>query len=125
MAKEIRGVLGEKLGMTQVFDESNRIVPVTVVARQAHASSLWYAHRTPTATRAVQLAYGQVDPQGEQTVDGPLRQGGRDAAPLHRRAAYRRRERVHTRPGAGSGRVRSRASSWMWSGRARARVSPA
>ena len=25
------GVLGEKLGMTQVFDENNRIIPVTVV----------------------------------------------------------------------------------------------
>ena len=25
------GILGEKLGMTQVFDENNRIVPVTVV----------------------------------------------------------------------------------------------
>ena len=31
MAKEIKGVLGEKLGMTQVFDENNRVVPVTVV----------------------------------------------------------------------------------------------
>ena len=26
-----QGVLGEKLGMTQVFDANNRIVPVTVV----------------------------------------------------------------------------------------------
>ena len=31
MNKTIKGVLGEKLGMTQVFDASNRIVPVTVV----------------------------------------------------------------------------------------------
>ena len=31
MATETKGVLGEKLGMTQVFDENNRIVPVTVV----------------------------------------------------------------------------------------------
>src|ERR1700749_4060647 len=31
MASTIKGILGEKLGMTQVFDESNRIVPVTVV----------------------------------------------------------------------------------------------
>ena len=31
MAKQIKGVLGTKLGMTQVFDENNRIVPVTVV----------------------------------------------------------------------------------------------
>ena len=29
--KEIKGILGTKLGMTQVFDEDNRVVPVTVV----------------------------------------------------------------------------------------------
>ena len=29
--RQVKGVLGEKLGMTQVFDENNRIVPVTVV----------------------------------------------------------------------------------------------
>ena len=28
---EIKGILGKKLGMTQVFDEDNRVVPVTVV----------------------------------------------------------------------------------------------
>ena len=26
-----RGILGTKLGMTQVFDENNKVVPVTVV----------------------------------------------------------------------------------------------
>lgn len=25
------GILGTKLGMTQVFDENNRVVPVTVI----------------------------------------------------------------------------------------------
>jgi ribosomal protein L3 len=28
---KIKGILGTKLGMTQVFDENNRVVPVTVV----------------------------------------------------------------------------------------------
>ena len=28
----IKGILGTKLGMTQVFDANNKIVPVTVVA---------------------------------------------------------------------------------------------
>lgn len=28
----IKGILGEKLGMTQVFDAQNKIVPVTVIA---------------------------------------------------------------------------------------------
>ena len=27
-----KGLLGTKLGMTQVFDENNRVVPVTVIA---------------------------------------------------------------------------------------------
>ena len=31
MAKQQKGILGEKLGMTQVWDESNKLVPVTVV----------------------------------------------------------------------------------------------
>ena len=62
MAKEIRGVLGEKLGMTQVFDESNRIVPVTVVKAGPCVVTLV---RTPDTDgySAVQLAYGQVDPR--------------------------------------------------------------
>ncbi len=29
--RKITGILGTKLGMTQVFDENNRVVPVTVV----------------------------------------------------------------------------------------------
>ena len=31
MAKQQKGILGEKLGMTQVWDASNKLVPVTVV----------------------------------------------------------------------------------------------
>jgi large subunit ribosomal protein L3 len=29
--RSVKGVLGEKLGMTQVWDAENRLVPVTVV----------------------------------------------------------------------------------------------
>ena len=32
MTKQIKGVLGTKLGMTQVFADDGRIVPVTIVA---------------------------------------------------------------------------------------------
>ena len=28
---QIKGILGKKLGMTQIFDEENRVIPVTVV----------------------------------------------------------------------------------------------
>jgi large subunit ribosomal protein L3 len=62
MSKQIKGVLGEKLGMTQVFDEVGRIVPVTVV--QAGPCVVTQV-RTPDADgySAVQLAYGAVDPR--------------------------------------------------------------
>ncbi len=62
MAKQIKGVLGEKLGMTQVFDEAGRMVPVTVV--QAGPCVVTQV-RTPDVDgySAVQLAYGAIDPR--------------------------------------------------------------
>ncbi len=61
-SKNVRGILGTKLGMTQVFDEANRIVPVTVVRVGPNVVTLV---RTPEADgySAVQLAYGAVDPR--------------------------------------------------------------
>ncbi len=60
--KQIKGILGTKLGMTQVFDENNRIVPVTVV--QA-GPCLVTQVRTPESDgySAVQLAFGAIDPR--------------------------------------------------------------
>jgi large subunit ribosomal protein L3 len=68
MAKQIKGVLGKKLGMTQVFDEANRIVPVTVVEA---GPCVVTRVRTPERDgySAVQLGYGQVDPR---KVNKPL-----------------------------------------------------
>jgi len=60
--RTVRGILGTKLGMTQVFDENNRIVPVTVVAA---GPCLVTRVRTPEKDgySAVQLAYGAIDPR--------------------------------------------------------------
>ena len=60
--RKITGILGTKLGMTQVFDENNRVVPVTVV--QAGPNVVTQV-RTPETDGyvAVQLAYGAVDPR--------------------------------------------------------------
>ena len=60
--RTVRGILGTKLGMTQVFDENNRIVPVTVVAA---GPCLVTRIRTPEKDGypAVQLAYGAIDPR--------------------------------------------------------------
>jgi large subunit ribosomal protein L3 len=60
--KQVTGILGTKLGMTQVFDENNRVVPVTVVrAGPCVVTQI----RTPQADgySAVQLAFGAVDPR--------------------------------------------------------------
>jgi large subunit ribosomal protein L3 len=66
MAKETgsprRGLLGEKLGMTQVFDANNRIVPVTVVKTGPCVVTQIRTQEKDGYT-AVQLAYGQIDPR--------------------------------------------------------------
>jgi large subunit ribosomal protein L3 len=62
MATETKGILGEKLGMTQVFDESNRIVPVTVV-KAGPCVVTQIRTNEKDGYSAVQLAYGQIDPR--------------------------------------------------------------
>lgn len=66
--KQIKGVLGEKLGMTQVFDDAGRIVPVTVVKA---GPCVVTRVRTPDTDgySAVQLGFGQIDPR---KVNKPL-----------------------------------------------------
>ena len=61
MDRQVKGILGAKLGMTQVWD-NNRVVPVTVV--QAGPCVVTQV-RTPEKDgySAVQLAYGAVDPR--------------------------------------------------------------
>jgi large subunit ribosomal protein L3 len=60
--RQMNGVLGTKVGMTQVFDEANRIVPVTVVKA---GPCVVTQVRTPSTDgyNAVQLAFGAVDPR--------------------------------------------------------------
>jgi large subunit ribosomal protein L3 len=62
MGKQMKGLLGEKLGMTQVFDENNRIVPVTVVA--AGPCVVTQVRSVDTdGYSAVQLGFGAIDPR--------------------------------------------------------------
>lgn len=66
--KQIKGVLGEKLGMTQVFDDEGKMVPVTVLkAGPCVVSRI----RTPDTDgySAIQLGYGQINPR---KVNKPL-----------------------------------------------------
>src|ERR1700731_3601559 len=62
MSKQIRGVLGTKLGMTQVFADDGRMVPVTVVEA---GPCVVTAVRTPASDgySAVQLGFGEIDPR--------------------------------------------------------------
>src|SRR5919112_3339336 len=62
MTKQIQGVLGEKLGMTQVWDEAGRLVPVTVV--QAGPCVVTQVRTSDSdGYSAVQIAYGAIDPR--------------------------------------------------------------
>jgi large subunit ribosomal protein L3 len=60
--KKTKGLLGTKLGMTQVWDENNKLVPVTVVEISPNVVT---QIRTPEVDgySAVQIAYGQIDPR--------------------------------------------------------------
>ena len=58
----IKGILGKKLGMTQVFDANNKIVPVTVVAAGPCVVTQIRTVENDGYT-AVQMAFGQVDPR--------------------------------------------------------------
>ena len=62
MSKHMKGLLGEKLGMTQVWDENNRVVPVTVVkAGPCVVTQI----KTPEQDgySSVQIAFGAIDPR--------------------------------------------------------------
>jgi len=62
MGKQMKGLLGAKLGMTQVFDENNRMVPVTVV--QAGPCVVTQVRSADVdGYSAVQLGFGAVDPR--------------------------------------------------------------
>jgi large subunit ribosomal protein L3 len=69
MASTFRGLLGEKLGMTQVFDENNRIVPVTVVKA---GPCVVTQVRTPEVDgySAVPLGFGAIDPRKVNKPEG-------------------------------------------------------
>lgn len=58
--RTVKGLLGTKLGMTQTWDENNRVVPVTVIAA---ATNVVTQIRSPETDgySAVQIGFGEVD----------------------------------------------------------------
>ncbi|MBB2894291.1 50S ribosomal protein L3 [Flexivirga oryzae] len=65
--RSVKGVLGEKLGMTQVWDENGRLIPVTVV--QAGPCVVTAVRGDNEGYHAVQIGYGAIDPR---KVNKPL-----------------------------------------------------
>ena len=60
--RNVKGLLGTKLGMTQVWDENNKLIPVTVV--QADSNVITQLRNADTdGYVAVQIGYGQIDPR--------------------------------------------------------------
>jgi large subunit ribosomal protein L3 len=67
--RNVRGILGTKVGMTQVFDANNRVVPVTVLkAGPVVVTQVRDPERDGYA--AVQLGFGDIDPR---KITQPLR----------------------------------------------------
>ncbi len=60
--RNVKGLLGTKLGMTQVWDENGKVVPVTVIEV---APNVVTQIRTPEVDgySAVQIAAGAIDPR--------------------------------------------------------------
>ena len=58
--RNVKGLLGTKLGMTQLWDENNRIVPVTVVAAGTNVVT---QVRTPESDgyNAIQVGFGEIE----------------------------------------------------------------
>jgi large subunit ribosomal protein L3 len=60
--RTVKGLLGKKLGMTQVWDENNKLVPVTVIEITPNVVT---QVRTPEKDgyNAIQIAGGAIDPR--------------------------------------------------------------
>ena len=60
--RAIKGVLGEKLGMTQVWDADNRLVPVTVI-KAGPCVVTQVRSAESDGYNAIQIAFGAIDPR--------------------------------------------------------------
>ena len=58
--RNVKGLLGTKLGMTQLWDENNKVVPVTVIAASTNVVT---QIRPPEVDgyNAIQIGYGEIE----------------------------------------------------------------
>ena len=74
--RTVKGLLGKKLGMTQVWDENNKLVPVTVVEAGSNVVTQIKNAETDGYV-AIQVAYGAIDPRKvNQPVGGHFEKAG-------------------------------------------------
>ena len=67
--RTVKGLLGTKLGMTQAWDENNRLVPITVVEAGSNVVTQ-IKNLENDGYAAVQVAYGAIDPRKVNQPDG-------------------------------------------------------
>ncbi|CAN5234416.1 MAG: 50S ribosomal protein L3 [Nocardioides sp.] len=58
--RNVKGLLGTKLGMTQLWDDNNRVVPVTVVAASTNVITAIRGAETD-GYNAIQIGFGEID----------------------------------------------------------------
>ncbi len=62
ITRNVKGILGRKLGMTQAWDANNKMVPITVV--EAGSNVITQIKNMDTdGYQAIQVAYGAIDPR--------------------------------------------------------------
>ncbi len=60
--RQVKGLLGTKLGMTQVWDENGKLVPVTVVKADSNVVTQ-LRNQDRDGYSAVQIGFGAIDPR--------------------------------------------------------------
>ncbi len=58
--RNVKGLLGTKLGMTQLWDENNRVVPVTVIAAATNVVTQ-IRKPEPDGYNAIQVGFGEIE----------------------------------------------------------------
>ena len=58
--RNVKGLLGTKLGMTQLWDDNNKVVPVTVIAATTNVITQVRLPQ-PDGYNAIQVGYGEIE----------------------------------------------------------------
>jgi large subunit ribosomal protein L3 len=58
--RNVKGLLGTKLGMTQLWDDNNKVVPVTVIAAATNVITQVRLPE-PDGYNAIQVGYGEIE----------------------------------------------------------------